>query len=149
MGISNTIGKVIFGLWADKGTCDVLTLYAGCLLVCGVPTMMVSLMTDYYHLAVYSVVLGLAWGGSISLSTIVLVNLLGMNKLSNAYGLYLLSIGVATITGPPLTAVLHDMTSNYGAGFYLSGGSITIGALILFTIPSIRRRFPQQMLHNP
>ncbi|GIY34632.1 monocarboxylate transporter 14 [Caerostris darwini] len=103
MGISNTIGKVLFGLWADKATSDVPTLYAGCLLVCGVLTMMVSLMTDYYHLAVYSFVLGLTWGGSISLSTVVLVNLLGMSKLSNAYGLYLLAIGVATITGPPLT----------------------------------------------
>ncbi|GBM41195.1 Monocarboxylate transporter 14 [Araneus ventricosus] len=143
MGVANTVGKVVFGFWVDKTSINVLTLYSVCLLLNGISMMMTSLIADYYLMALYSLVFGATWGGSLSLSSIVLVKLLGMHRLNNAYGLFLLFTGIATSTGVPMTGALHDITKNYDAGFYLSGGLITLGTLILFLIPTIQRKFPQ------
>ncbi|GBM56026.1 Monocarboxylate transporter 14 [Araneus ventricosus] len=143
MGVANTIGKIAIGYWADRTSVSVLNIYTVCLLITGISTMMTSLITNYFLMVLYIFVYGISWGGSIGLSSILMVSLFGMQNLSNAYGLFLLFIGVSTAAGTPITGVLHDITSNYDAGFYLSGGVITLGSLLLFVIPSVRRRFPQ------
>ncbi|XP_055932281.1 monocarboxylate transporter 14-like [Argiope bruennichi] len=105
--------------------------------------MMTSLVNKYYQMAAYSAIFGLTLGGSLSLSSIVLVDLLGMDKLNNAYGIFLLVTGISTFIGTPLTGVFRDMTGDYDLGFWVAGGIVVLGSALLFTIPSIQRRFPQ------
>ncbi|KAF8782374.1 Monocarboxylate transporter 14 like protein [Argiope bruennichi] len=110
MGVANTVGKVVFGFWADKTSINVLTLYTACMLLNGISMMMTSLIVDYYLMAFYSFVFGATWGASLSLSSIVLVKLLGMQRLNNAYGLFLLFTGLATSTGVPMTGKYRSKT---------------------------------------
>ncbi|GBM56022.1 Monocarboxylate transporter 14 [Araneus ventricosus] len=143
MGVTNMLGKVIVGFWADKTKFSRLNIYSILLLVNGVATMMTSLITQYYQMAVYSAVFGLTVGGSLSLSSIVMVDLLGMDSLNNAYGIFLLVTGISTFVGTPLTGIFHDMTGNYDLGFWAAGGMVILGSLLLFAIPPIQKRFPQ------
>lgn len=50
----------------------------------------------------YAGVFGVTAGVYVSLTSVLLVDLLGLEKLTNAFGLILLFQGVATLVGPPI-----------------------------------------------
>ncbi|GFY50008.1 monocarboxylate transporter 14, partial [Trichonephila inaurata madagascariensis] len=102
IGISNTLGKILFGIFADLTSWNVLYIYAICLLINGISTMMTSLVTHYYTMAIYSFVFGLTFGATSNLTSIVLVELFGLKALSNSYGLIFLFTGLAITTGSPI-----------------------------------------------
>ena len=45
---------------------------------------------------------GFTIGAYVGLTSVILVDLLGLDKLTNAFGLLLLFQGVATLIGPPI-----------------------------------------------
>ena len=51
--------------------------------------------------AVYCVIFGITSGAYVGLTSVVLVDLLGLDKLTNAFGLLLLFQGIASVIGPP------------------------------------------------
>lgn len=59
--------------------------------------------------------------GYISLTSIILVDLLGLDKLTNAFGLLILFRGGAAIVGTPLAGALYDLTHSYDVPFYVAG----------------------------
>lgn len=60
-------------------------------------------------------------GTYVSLTSVVLVDLLGLEKLTNAFGLILLFQGIASIVGPPFIGCLYDVYGNHDIGFYIIG----------------------------
>ncbi|GFQ85602.1 monocarboxylate transporter 12-B [Trichonephila clavata] len=143
LGLSNTAGKILFGIFADFTSWNVLYIYAICLLINGISTMMTSLITHYYSMAIYSLLFGLTLGATVNLTSILSVKLFGLEKISNVSGLIFLFTGFATAIGSPIAGLLHDITGNYKAGFYFSGAMITASSLLLFIIPIIQKKSTQ------
>lgn len=69
---------------------------------CGAATAMVPLLTTYWTLAVASGAFGLFIAANYSLTCIILVELITLERFTNAYGLLLLVQGMANLIGPPL-----------------------------------------------
>lgn len=69
----------------------------------------------------------------------IVVELLGLEKLTNAFGLLLLFQGLAATVGSPLAGAFMDLTGSYDAAFYLSGGLIFVSALICYPLDCINR----------
>jgi len=69
---------------------------------CGVVTALVPLLTSYEALSVVSGAFGLLIAANYSLTSIILVELIAIDRFTNAYGLLLLVQGVANLIGPPL-----------------------------------------------
>ena len=65
-------------------------------------TVFCSYTTNYVLLSLYCATFGITMGVYITLTSVILVDLLGLDKLTNAFGLLLLAIGSATVFGPPL-----------------------------------------------
>ena len=65
-------------------------------------TALSSFCVDYTSLAVYAAVFGCTIGAYVGLTSVVLVDLLGLDKLTNAFGLLLLFQGIASLVGPPI-----------------------------------------------
>lgn len=61
---------------------------------------------DFYSLATYSAIYGFTIGAYVGLTSVILVDLLGLEKLTNAFGLLLLFQGIASFVGPPLAGKL-------------------------------------------
>lgn len=57
---------------------------------------------DFYSLAIYSAVFGFNIGAYVGLTSVILVDLLGLDRLTNAFGLLLLFQGIASLIGPPI-----------------------------------------------
>uniref|UniRef100_T1JMT4 Major facilitator superfamily (MFS) profile domain-containing protein n=1 Tax=Strigamia maritima TaxID=126957 RepID=T1JMT4_STRMM len=137
IGIANTISRVVLGYISDKPWLNRLWLYNGSLTICGVSTMFSALCLDYNSMAVYAVVFGATAGAYVGLTSVILVDLLGLEKLTNAFGLLLLFQGVASVIGPPITGSLYDWLESYDPGFYVAGAMIAASGLMLFMIPVI------------
>lgn len=68
----------------------------------GILTTLVPMMTSYWALATYCGSFGFLISANYALTTIILVDLLGMSKLTNAYGVVMFSEGVGNLLGPPI-----------------------------------------------
>lgn len=87
----------------------------------------------------YASVFGCTIGAYVGLTSVILVDLLGLDKLTNAFGILLLFQGIASFAGPPIAGSLYDFTGKYEPGFLLAGASIGFSGLILFFIPPLQR----------
>lgn len=50
----------------------------------------------------YTIVYGSTIGAYVGLTSVILVDLLGLDKLTNAFGILLLFQGIASLIGPPI-----------------------------------------------
>ena len=58
---------------------------------------------DYPTQIIYSAVFGLTEGAYIGLTSVITIDIFGMETFVLAYGVQLFFMGIATIIGPPLT----------------------------------------------
>jgi MFS family permease len=92
---------------------------------------------------------GLAIAGYISLTSIILVDLLGLEKLTNAFGLLILFRGAAAIVGTPLAGAIYDATNSYDIPFFTAGGLFAVSAIASFLAPVAQKykKQPESPVH--
>lgn len=118
IGIVNTVSRIVWGYVSDKSWVNRLWVYNICLTICGVgkiaynfwkkknisilkiDIMSIHLATvasvfcfDFKTLAIYSAVFGYTIGGYVALRSVILVDLMGLDKLNNSFGLLMLFEG--------------------------------------------------------
>ena len=140
IGISNTIGRVILGIISDIKGVNRLYLYATVLTLCGIATSIEPFFANYTGFMVYSIVFGFTSGGYVSLTSVLLVDLLGLDKLTNAFGMLLVFQGTATFLGPPSVGFLYGIFKSYTIPFFLIGILIGISGFMCFFIPCIKKK---------
>lgn len=140
IGIANTGGRIILGWLSDQGWVNRLYMYNSCLVLCGISMGFSVFCNTYTTQAIYCAVFGVTSGAYVGLTSVVLVDLLGLDKLTNAFGLLLLFQGLASVIGPPIIGALFDLMGDYDAGFYFSGVMIFLSGAMLFFIPLLQRR---------
>ncbi|XP_077554117.1 monocarboxylate transporter 14-like isoform X1 [Haemaphysalis longicornis] len=138
IGLSNTLGRVLLGYLSDKSCVNRLWLYNANLTICGLATAFSYAAQSVVSMAVYCVIFGATSGAFVSLTSVILVDILGIERLTNAFGLLLLFEGVASLVGPPVTGWLYDYSGSYDPGFFLSGAMIAFGGVMLFLIPCVQ-----------
>ncbi|CAH8656572.1 unnamed protein product [Schistosoma rodhaini] len=104
LGGANMVGEVLAGFLADRDGVDSLTLYFFMILACGVSTCLMPLLTTFMSMAVYSSVFGMGLAANDALCTVLLVEFVGLHRLTNGLGICFFCQGVANILGPPLIA---------------------------------------------
>jgi len=144
IGIANTLGRLFLGWLSDQRIINRLYLYNSCLVLCGISMGLSSFMTTYNWQIVYCAIFGVTSGAYVGLTSVVLVDLLGLDKLTNAFGLLLMFQGIASVIGPPFTGALYDLLGDYDAGFYFAGTMIFISGAMLFTIPVLQRKLERK-----
>jgi MFS family permease len=115
IGATNTIGRVATGVMSDMPRVNSLFMNNVCIFVSGICIACVPFCYDYYAFVCVAVFFGLFVSGYVSLTSIILVDLLGLDNLTNAFGLLILFRGAASIVGAPLAgmfknSLIFDMT---------------------------------------
>ncbi|KAH8360753.1 hypothetical protein KR084_006941 [Drosophila pseudotakahashii] len=139
IGVANTVGRIILGYISDKPWVNRLLVYNVCLTACGICTAMVPLCHDFQSLAFYCIAFGFTIGAYVGLTSVILVDLLGLDKLTNAFGLLLLFQGIASFIGPPIGGWMYDLTDSYAPAFLMAGLMIAISGVVMFAIPPLQR----------
>lgn len=139
IGITNTVGRVVCGALSDHPKVNVLLVNNAALTVCGVTTILTPLFPDYVMLIVYAAIFGFGIGCFASLRSILLVELLGLENLTNAFGLCLLFTGISATLGGPLAGMFYDATQDYDVSFYFSGCLILVSGILCYPLGYINR----------
>jgi MCP family monocarboxylic acid transporter-like MFS transporter 14 len=145
IGITNTFGRVLFGWAADRRWVTALAINNFSLLFCGILTAAVPLASNYVMLTGYSVLFGFVVAAYICLTSIVLSDLLGVERLTNSFGLLVVSRGLAALLGTPLAGVAYSATQSYDSCFIFSGALITFSGLVSCAIPYAHHHQRSQM----
>ncbi|XP_015114144.1 monocarboxylate transporter 12 [Diachasma alloeum] len=140
IGIANTVGRIVLGYVSDKSWINRLVVYNICLTICGVATVLGAFCPSYTWFVIYASVYGFTAGAYVGLTSVILVDLLGLDLLTNAFGLLLLFQGFASLLGPPIAGWLKDGLGSYQPGFVGAGVMIAVSGLILFLIPVLQRK---------
>lgn len=143
IGIVNTFGRIICGYIADFPSVDSLLLNNICLVISTVAVAATPLAGSYFSYVMVAIVFGIAISGYISLTSIILVDLLGLEKLTNAFGLLILFRGAATLVGSPLAGSIYDATQSYTIPFYVAGALFGLSAVFSFLAPLLKNCSPQ------
>ncbi|XP_043261785.1 uncharacterized protein LOC122402773 isoform X1 [Colletes gigas] len=138
IGITNMGGEILLGWAGDRAWVNASIVYAVCMALCGAVTALIPMVVSrYYTLCAISGAFGLFIGANYSLTSIILVELITLDRFTNAYGLLLLVQGVANLMGPPLAGWLYDITGTYDLSFYLAGLFIALSGVLLLAMPLI------------
>ncbi|XP_045769730.1 monocarboxylate transporter 4 isoform X6 [Maniola jurtina] len=140
IGITNTIGRIACGWVADFPWMDSLLLNNICLVIATISVALTPFCYSYATYVCVAIAFGIAISGYISLTSIILVDLLGLDKLTNAFGLLILFRGAAAIVGSPLAGAVYDATKNYDASFYMAAAFFLASTLTSFAAPMFRRK---------
>ena len=68
-------------------------------------TTLSAFCTSFASFTLYSSIFGFTSGAYVGLTSVILVDLLGLNRLTNAFGQLLLFQGFASLLGPPIAGV--------------------------------------------
>jgi len=94
---------------------------------------------QYTGQLIYANLYGVTSAAYVLLTTLVLADLLGADKFTNAFGLLLLFQGIATFIGPPIVGLMFDKSGSYNPGFLTMGLAIALSGLMLYPIPIMKR----------
>lgn len=102
IGIVNMFGEIVLGWAGDREELSANVIYAICMFFCGIAVLLIPFFISYQSMCVLSSAFGLFIAANYSLTSIILVNLVDIDRFTNAYGLLLLVQGIANLVGPPL-----------------------------------------------
>ncbi|CAG9787870.1 unnamed protein product [Diatraea saccharalis] len=134
IGVSNIVGRIICGMVSSMPKVSPLWLNNIALSAGGIATMLSGLhYSDAYQFG-YTVVFGLAVACFASLRSILVVEYLGLEKLTNCFGLFLLFQGLGALLGNPIAGILYDQTQSYEIPFYVSGSFLLFSAVMCYPV---------------
>ncbi|XP_050415574.1 monocarboxylate transporter 12 [Patella vulgata] len=137
IGIVNTVGRVLTGYISDQVWADCLLINNIALIIGGIATILVPFYTNFGILAAYCCVFGLSIAVFVSLRSIIMVELMGLEKLTSAFGLVIMCQGLSSFIGAPIAGAISDSTGNYDAAFYMAGSVLAMAGIICLPLRRI------------
>ncbi|CAF1266284.1 unnamed protein product [Rotaria sordida] len=145
IGFSNIFGRITIGFFGDQKCVNRLVFFIVALIISGVATMVAPLCgaSVFLHIG-YASAFGFFSGGYVTLTSIVLIDLVGINKLSDAFGVFLLFVGIGTAIGTPIVGGMRDAFAKFDRPFlwpyFIFGTCTVISGIVLFAIPVLQRK---------
>nr|XP_023029542.1 monocarboxylate transporter 7-like isoform X1 [Leptinotarsa decemlineata] len=140
MGITNTVGRIVCGFIADFPKVNTMWVHNICLVVMTASVAAIPICHSYAAYISVATVYGTSMAGFISLCSILLVDYLGLDKLTSAFGFTLLFRGTGAFIGSPLAGMLFDATKSYTVSFLAGSAFFGIASVITFLVPVLHRR---------
>ncbi|KAK1166396.1 monocarboxylate transporter 9-like isoform X1 [Acipenser oxyrinchus oxyrinchus] len=130
------VGKLVLGMLTDLKFVNSLYLYTFTILGSGIALLITPIANNYAALAVLSGVLGF-FSGNWSIFPYVTTKIVGMDRLTHAYGILMFFGGFGIVLGPPVVGWIYDCTESYDLAFFFSGSCVLLAgfSLLLAALP--------------
>ncbi|XP_075072450.1 monocarboxylate transporter 9 [Mixophyes fleayi] len=133
IGIMMAIGKLVLGILADFKWINTLYLYVFTLIATGLAISAVPFAKTYTTLAVIAGTIGF-FTGNWSIFPYVTTDIVGLEKLTHAYGILMFFAGVGNCLGPPIVGWFFDWTQTYDIAFCFCGVCVLLGGFFLLIV---------------
>ncbi|XP_072932577.1 monocarboxylate transporter 12 [Epargyreus clarus] len=139
IGIFNIVGRIACGLVSSMPKVSPLWLNNIALSAGGIATIFSGLSYNLTYQFGYTAIFGLAVACFASLRSILVVEYIGLEQLTNSFGLFLLFQGLGAVLSAPISGALYDLTDGYDVSFYVSGAFILFSAVMCYPVDYISR----------
>ena len=157
IGISNTVGRIVCGYISDFAWVDPLVvtnisfiltgndkfvrMLSWIMLICsGISILIFPLLEGFTEFIAISLMFGVSIAALITLTSIVLVDVLGLESLTSAFGMLIMFRGLATIMGPPIAGMVYEAFGSYSMSFNVAGAFLLVAGAVSITADFVRRR---------
>lgn len=89
-----------------------------------------------WPLLLFALLFGIAWGGFTVSAQLVISDYFGLRAIGALTGLFYLSTGLATLTGPLAAGILYDFAGSYHLAMPLAGLVAAPAVLIVLRLPA-------------
>ncbi|XP_055388096.1 uncharacterized protein LOC129616474 [Condylostylus longicornis] len=133
IGITNTVSRIVCGMMSSFKI-SALHLNNVAITAGGVATCLSCYSITSGVQFSYAVMFGICIACFSALRSIIAVELMGLEKLTNAFGFLMLFQGLAAAIGSPIAGFFYDYTGSYNASFWFAGILITISAVLCYPL---------------
>ncbi|KAA8581750.1 hypothetical protein FQN60_003331, partial [Etheostoma spectabile] len=135
MAVAEILGRFCIGwiLNREQFRKKKLLVLLACVIAMTADLVGFTLVTEFYGLAVCCTLYGF-FMGTLACTHIPMLaeeDVVGIERMSSAAGVYVFIQSFAGLAGPPLGGVLVDVTENYGSAFYSCAVGMGVSALFL------------------
>ncbi|XP_072349370.1 monocarboxylate transporter 13-like [Scyliorhinus torazame] len=133
--ITETVARLFSGWVADIQLIRKIHMLFLWSVLTGVSLLLIPSGNSYSSLIGLSLLYGFCSGGLAPLFFSTLPEIVGIGRILNATGLFLMIMSIGGLLGPPLSGFLEDVTGSYTVSFMTAGSFILAGSLTLFFLP--------------
>lgn len=113
--------------------------FVGGLGTSGIALALLPMATSYTMLSFFCGLFGLSSGMYIGITTVILADMLGTEKLSSSLGISLFVNGVLQLVGPPICGIIFENVLSYKPIFLAFGIILILGTALWAAVPIINR----------
>lgn len=133
------IGRISGASLSDIDFVPKYYYFVGGLGTSGIALALLPMATSYTMLSFFCGLFGLSSGMYIGITTVILADMLGTEKLSSSYGISLFVNGVLQLVGPPVCGVIYENVLSYKPIFLAFGIILILGTALWAVVPLINR----------
>ncbi|XP_033156448.1 monocarboxylate transporter 3 [Drosophila mauritiana] len=139
IGVVNTFARIVCGSLSSFPAVKPLWLNNIALTAGGIATLCSGIVIDTATQWTFALFFGICIACFSALRSLIAVELIGLEKLTNAYGFLMLFQGLAATFGSPIAGGLYEMTHSHNAAFYFAGALILLSAFLCYPLTWVSR----------
>ncbi|KMY93723.1 monocarboxylate transporter 3 [Drosophila simulans] len=139
IGVVNTFARIVCGSLSSFPAVKPLWLNNVALTAGGIATLCSGIVIDTATQWTFALFFGICIACFSALRSLIAVELIGLEKLTNAYGFLMLFQGLAATFGSPIAGGLYEMTRSHNAAFYFAGALILLSAFLCYPLTWVSR----------
>jgi cyanate permease len=136
----DVVGRISGASLSDIDFMPKYYYFVGGLGTSGIALALLPMATSYTTLSFFCGLFGLSSGMYIGITTVILADMLGTEKLSSSYGISLFINGVLQLVGPPICGVIFENVLSYKPIFLAFGIILILGTALWGAVPIINRK---------
>ncbi|KAG7506137.1 monocarboxylate transporter 7-like [Solea senegalensis] len=133
MAVAEIFGRLSIGVVLNHVRCRKTLVLLGCVVMMSLVLVAFTIVWEFWGLMVCCAFFGFFMGtvGSTHIPMLAEEDVVGIQKMASAVGVYVCIQSFAGLAGPPLAGMLVDLTQNYGAAFYSCAVGMGLSAICL------------------
>ncbi|CAJ1075351.1 solute carrier family 16 member 6b [Xyrichtys novacula] len=145
MAVAEIFGRLSIGVVLNKVRCKKTLVLLGCVVLLCLVLVAFTQVWEFWGLVVCCALYGFFMGtvASTHIPMLAEEDVVGIQKMTSAVGVYVFIQSFAGLAGPPLGGVLVDVTQDYGAAFYSCAVGMGLSAICLALVGPAKSRFCQ------
>ncbi|XP_052230057.1 monocarboxylate transporter 7-like isoform X2 [Dreissena polymorpha] len=133
IGVSDSIARFTSGFLLDLKRIKPyrLLVYNAVMFGVGIVSVVMPSIEGFAGFVVISLCYGALAGTYVAQKSVVVVDVLGLSKMTSSFGLLLWFQGIGSLVGPTISGLFRDVYGTYDEAFYFGGIGIFFGGCVL------------------
>ncbi|VDN97047.1 unnamed protein product [Rodentolepis nana] len=145
-GAVSAVSRLLSSWLSAKPNVSSTILTAIALIVCGISACVMPFWGNLTGQILVMVAFGLTISPFFSLASVIICDILGLEALTNGYGIVTMVRGIASTAGSPLAGMIASATDSYAVALLTAGSAIIIGGVLYALVVLLERRKLRRMV---